>query len=166
MWHISPYGQVVYPLPHACRPVTATVQSMRVSNRQLGLCERGLCALWKCHLTFCIVFFQWNETIELFRDGMPQKRHRVHFKIYEKCFTASEAVDWLHVLLQCNQNFGPQVTRDQTIQLLKKFTKNHVVEDVKGRWGKEDFEDNNNLYRWNLIINLHAKVFPSSSSCH
>ncbi|XP_040195619.1 DEP domain-containing protein 1B [Rana temporaria] len=90
----------------------------------------------------------WNETIELFRDGMPQKRHRVHFKIYEKCFTASEAVDWLHELLQCNQNFGPQVTRDQTIQLLNKFTKNHVIEDVKGRWGKEDFEENNNLYRF------------------
>ncbi|KAM9329060.1 DEP domain-containing protein 1B [Gastrophryne carolinensis] len=90
----------------------------------------------------------WNETIELFRAGMPQRRHRVHFKIYEKCFTASEAADWLHELLQCNQNFGPEVTRAQTIQLLKKFQKNHVIEDVKGRWGKEDFEDNGSLYRF------------------
>ncbi|KAM4710305.1 DEP domain-containing protein 1B [Discoglossus pictus] len=90
----------------------------------------------------------WNETIELFRAGMPQKRHRIHFKTYERCFTACEAVDWLHELLQCNQNFGPEVTRNQTIQLLKKFKKNHVIEDVKGRWGKEDFEDNGYLYRF------------------
>ncbi|XP_056408429.1 DEP domain-containing protein 1B [Hyla sarda] len=90
----------------------------------------------------------WNETIELFRSGMTQKKHRVHFKTYDRCFTASEAVDWLHELLQCNQNFGPEVTRSQTIQLLKKFLKNHVIEDVKGRWGKEDFEDNSSLYRF------------------
>ncbi|XP_075445782.1 DEP domain-containing protein 1B-like [Ascaphus truei] len=90
----------------------------------------------------------WNETIELFRAGMSQKKHRIHFKTYEKCFTASEAVDWLHELLQCNQNFGPEVTRNQTIQLLKKFQKNHVIEDVKGRWGKEDFHDNGCLYRF------------------
>ncbi|KAG8456590.1 hypothetical protein GDO86_002388 [Hymenochirus boettgeri] len=90
----------------------------------------------------------WNETIELFRTGMPQKRHRIHFKIYERCFTATEAVDWLHKLLQCSQNFGPEVTRNQTIQLLKKFQKNHVIEDVKGKWGKEDFEDNGWLYRF------------------
>ncbi|XP_053557275.1 DEP domain-containing protein 1B [Bombina bombina] len=90
----------------------------------------------------------WNETIELFRAGMPQKRHRIHFKTYDKCFTATEAVDFLHELLQCNQNFGPDVTRNQTIQLLKKFLKNHVIEDVKGRYGKEIFEDNGYLYRF------------------
>ncbi|XP_026504890.1 DEP domain-containing protein 1B isoform X1 [Terrapene carolina triunguis] len=90
----------------------------------------------------------WNETIELFREGMPLRRHRSLFKNYECCFKASEAVDWLHELLRCNQNFGPEVTRNQTIQLLKKFLKNHVVEDIKGRWGKEDFEDDSHLYRF------------------
>ncbi|XP_039400535.1 DEP domain-containing protein 1B isoform X1 [Mauremys reevesii] len=91
---------------------------------------------------------QWNETIELFREGMPLRRHRSLFKNYECCFKASEAVDWLHELLRCNQNFGPEVTRNQTIQLLKKFLKNHVIEDIKGRWGKEDFEDDSHLYRF------------------
>ncbi|KAL8203843.1 UNVERIFIED_CONTAM: DEP domain-containing protein 1B [Gekko kuhli] len=90
---------------------------------------------------------KWNETIELFRGGMPLRKHRCHFKTYERCFTASEAVDWLHRLLRHNQNFSPEVTRAQTVQLLKKFLKNHVIEDIKGRWGKEDFEDNNHLYR-------------------
>lgn len=78
---------------------------------------------------------------------MPLRRHRSLLKNYECCFKASEAVDWLHALLRCNQNFGPEVTRNQTIQLLKKFLKNHVIEDIKGRWGKEDFEDNSHLYR-------------------
>ncbi|KAH0627959.1 hypothetical protein JD844_008572 [Phrynosoma platyrhinos] len=81
----------------------------------------------------------WNETIELFRDGMPLRKHRCHFKSYERCFTASEAVDWLHRLLRHNQNFGPEVTRTQTVQLLKKFLKNHVIEDIKGRWGFPPF---------------------------
>ncbi|XP_026179547.1 DEP domain-containing protein 1A isoform X1 [Mastacembelus armatus] len=94
----------------------------------------------------------WNEVTRLFRAGMPIRKHRQNFRHYSSCFTASAAVDWLHQLLQSNSNFGPDVTRQQTVQLLKKFLKNHVIEDVKGRWGTEDLEDNNLLYR-----------FPSSS---
>nr|XP_051710102.1 DEP domain-containing protein 1B [Oryctolagus cuniculus] len=90
----------------------------------------------------------WNETVELFRAGMPVRKHRCRFKSYERCFTAAEAADWLHELLRCSQNFGPEVTRKQTVQLLKKFLKNHVIEDIKGRWGQEDFEDNRHLYRF------------------
>ncbi|KAK1800824.1 hypothetical protein P4O66_006006, partial [Electrophorus voltai] len=47
-----------------------------------------------------------------------------------------------------NQNFGPEVTRHQSLQLLRKFLKNHIIEDVKGRFGKEDFDDNGRLYRF------------------
>uniref|UniRef100_A0A8C1RR64 DEP domain containing 1a n=1 Tax=Cyprinus carpio TaxID=7962 RepID=A0A8C1RR64_CYPCA len=90
----------------------------------------------------------WNEVTKLFRAGMPLKKHRQHFRVYMNCFTASAAVDWLHELLNNNSNFGPKVTRHQTIQLLKKFLKNHVIEDVKGRWGMEDLEDNSTLYRF------------------
>ncbi|KAF3690592.1 DEP domain-containing protein 1A [Channa argus] len=94
----------------------------------------------------------WNEVTRLFRAGMPLRKHRQNFRHYSSCFTASSAVDWLHQLLCSNSNFGPDVTRQQTVQLLKKFLKNHVIENVKGRWGTEDLEDNNMLYR-----------FPSSS---
>ncbi|XP_005166830.1 DEP domain-containing protein 1A isoform X1 [Danio rerio] len=90
----------------------------------------------------------WNEVTKLFRAGMPLKKHRQHFRVYTNCFTASTAVDWLHELLKNNSNFGPDVTRQQTVQLLKKFLKNHVIEDVKGRWGMEDLEDNSQLYRF------------------
>lgn len=79
---------------------------------------------------------------------MPLRKHRQNFRHYASCFTASAAVDWLHQLLCNNSNFGPDVTRQQTVQLLKKFLKNHVIEDVKGRWGTEDLEDNNVLYRF------------------
>lgn len=94
-----------------------------------------------------LLFFQWNEVTRLFRAGMPLRKHRQNFRHHASCFTASAAVDWLHQLLCSNSNFGPEVTRQQTVQLLKKFLKNHVIEDVKGRWGSEDLEDNNTLYR-------------------
>ncbi|KAI1904615.1 hypothetical protein AGOR_G00007480 [Albula goreensis] len=68
--------------------------------------------------------------------------------MYDNSFTGSEAVDWLHELLKRNHNFGPEVTRYQTLQLLRKFLKNHVFEDIKGRFGKEDFEDNGQVYRF------------------
>uniref|UniRef100_A0A9J8BUF9 DEP domain containing 1B n=1 Tax=Cyprinus carpio carpio TaxID=630221 RepID=A0A9J8BUF9_CYPCA len=90
----------------------------------------------------------WNETIRLFRGGMPVRRHWAHFRSYDHSFTGAEAVDFLHELLRQNQNFGPEVTRYQTLQLLRKFLKNHVIEDVKGRFGKEDFEDSGHLYRF------------------
>ncbi|KAK6484098.1 DEP domain-containing protein 1A-like [Huso huso] len=90
----------------------------------------------------------WNEVTKLFRAGMPLKKHRQHFRVYGSCFTAVSAVDWLHELLKNNSNFGPEVTRQQTVQLLRKFLKNHVIEDVKGRWGSETLEDNSQLYRF------------------
>ncbi|XP_078405449.1 DEP domain-containing protein 1B-like [Cetorhinus maximus] len=93
---------------------------------------------------------------------MPLKKHRLHFRTHDRCFTASEGADWLHELLKSNHNFGPEVSRYQTVQLLKKFLKNHVIEDIKGRWGKEDFEDNNRLYRFPPSSPL--KPYPKKTS--
>ncbi|XP_062834238.1 DEP domain-containing protein 1A isoform X2 [Anolis carolinensis] len=90
----------------------------------------------------------WNEVTKYFRAEMPRRKHRQHFKKYGNCFTAAEAISWLHELLRNNNNFGPEVTRQQTTQLLRKFLKNHVIEDVKGRWGSENLDDNHNLYRF------------------
>uniref|UniRef100_A0A8C8R637 DEP domain containing 1 n=1 Tax=Pelusios castaneus TaxID=367368 RepID=A0A8C8R637_9SAUR len=90
----------------------------------------------------------WNEVTKYFRAGMPLRKHRQRFRKYGDCFSATEAVDWLHGLLRSNRNFGPEVTRQQTLQLLRKFLKNHVIEDVRGRWGSENLDDNNNLFRF------------------
>ncbi|XP_072317426.1 DEP domain-containing protein 1B [Eucyclogobius newberryi] len=103
----------------------------------------------------------WNETIKLFRCGMPLRRHWAHFRCYDWSFTGSEAVDFLHDLLRRNYNFGPEVTRYQTLQLLKKFLKAHVIEDVKGRHGTEDFEDSGHLYRFPAMSPL--KSIPARS---
>ncbi|XP_075365086.1 DEP domain-containing protein 1A isoform X2 [Mycteria americana] len=103
----------------------------------------------------------WNEITKYFRAGMPLRKHRQHFKKHGSCFTASEAVDWLHEVLRSNSNFGPEVTRHQTVQLLRKFLKNHVIEDVKGRWGSENLEDNGALYRFPST----SPVKPLPSSC-
>lgn len=83
---------------------------------------------------------------------MPLRRHWAHFRCHDWSFTGSEAVDFLHELLRCNSNFGPEVTRYQTLQLLRKFLKAHVVEDIKGRHGTENFEDNGQLYRRGLTL--------------
>uniref|UniRef100_A0A3P8TGM3 DEP domain containing 1a n=1 Tax=Amphiprion percula TaxID=161767 RepID=A0A3P8TGM3_AMPPE len=106
----------------------------------------------------------WNEVTRLFRAGMPLRKHRQNFRHYSSCFTASAAVDWLHQLLCSNSNFGPDVTRQQTVQLLKKFLKNHVIEDVKGRWGTEDLEDSNTLYRFPSTSPLKPIPCPAPAS--
>ncbi|XP_036207622.1 DEP domain-containing protein 1A isoform X3 [Myotis myotis] len=100
----------------------------------------------------------WNEVTTSFRAGMPLRKHRQHFKKYGNCFTAGEAVDWLYDLLRNNNNFGPEVTRQQTIQLLRKFLKNHVIEDIKGRWGSENLYDNGHLFRF--PANSPLKTLP------
>ncbi|XP_066049112.1 DEP domain-containing protein 1A isoform X2 [Chamaea fasciata] len=79
---------------------------------------------------------------------MPVRRHRQRLRSHGSCFTAAEAADWLHPVLRSSSSFGPDVTRQQTVQLLRKFLKNHVIEDVKGRWGTENLEDNGALYRF------------------
>ncbi|KAM7409264.1 hypothetical protein PAMA_000965 [Pampus argenteus] len=95
---------------------------------------------------------------------MPVRKHRQNFRYYASCFTATAAVEWLHQLLRSNSNFGPDVTRQQTVQLLKKFLKNHVIEDVKGRWGSEDLEDNNMLYRFPSTSPLKPIPSPAPAS--
>ncbi|NXV06281.1 DEP1A protein, partial [Cettia cetti] len=90
----------------------------------------------------------WNEITRYFRAGMPVRRHRQRLRSHGSCFTAAEAADWLHRVLRSNSSFGPDVTRQQTVQLLRKFLKNHVIEDIKGRWGTENLEDNGALYRF------------------
>ncbi|XP_068599761.1 DEP domain-containing protein 1A-like [Brachionichthys hirsutus] len=108
----------------------------------------------------------WNEVTRLFRAGMPVRKHRQNFRHHSSCFSASAAVDWLHQLLCSNSNFGPDVTRQQTVQLLQKFLKNRVIEDVKGRWGTEDFEDNNVLYRFPSASPLKPIPCAAPASAH
>ncbi|VDI58246.1 Hypothetical predicted protein [Mytilus galloprovincialis] len=80
---------------------------------------------------------------------MPLGRHRRYMKTYDNCFSSSEAVDWLHDYLKSNKNFGADVTRSQTIQLLQKLHRARVVEDIRGgKHNRADVCDNNRLFRF------------------
>ncbi|GIY81263.1 DEP domain-containing protein 1A [Caerostris extrusa] len=65
----------------------------------------------------------WNEVIAAFQSGMPVKKHRRRIQTYNNCFTASEAVTWLHCYLMNNPNFGTDVTREQTINFAAEIFK-------------------------------------------
>lgn len=52
------------------------------------------------------VSFQWQEVITGFRAGMPRHKKRLKMRLYENCFTGSEAVEWLHLHLQSTGLFG------------------------------------------------------------
>ncbi|XP_025111003.1 DEP domain-containing protein 1B-like isoform X2 [Pomacea canaliculata] len=92
----------------------------------------------------------WNDVVSTFRQGVPCGRHRRYMRAAENCFVGSAAVDWLLNHLRHNINFGPDVTRKQTVQLLNKFYKAGIFEEVqvsrRGR-NKQDFSDSNRLYR-------------------
>uniref|UniRef100_A0A8C1RM14 DEP domain containing 1B n=1 Tax=Cyprinus carpio TaxID=7962 RepID=A0A8C1RM14_CYPCA len=47
-----------------------------------------------------------------------------------------------------HSNCSSHQNTSYSIILLQKFLKNHVIEDVKGRFGKEDFVDSGHLYRF------------------
>ena len=84
---------------------------------------------------------------------MPRKKHWRQLRQFENCFTASEAVTWLHAQLKNNPHFGPAVTKEQTQQLLCKFLKAGVFEDVRGHESKvEHFRENSGLYRFVLVL--------------
>ncbi|XP_077549113.1 DEP domain-containing protein 1A-like [Haemaphysalis longicornis] len=103
----------------------------------------------------------WNNVIRSFRNGMPNGKHRRHMRTFDNCFVASEAVSWLHEHLQGDPDFGPGVTRLQTMQLLQKFLENRVIEAVKATKHKV-FQDDKQLYRFTVYS--PAKTPPSSKT--
>ncbi|KAH6941235.1 hypothetical protein HPB50_015141 [Hyalomma asiaticum] len=70
-------------------------------------------------------------------------------RTFDNCFVASDAISWLHEHLQDDPNFGPAVTRHQTIQLLQKFLENRIIEAVKSGKPKV-IQDDKQLYRFTV----------------
>ena len=69
----------------------------------------------------------WNSIVRSLHDGFPLKKHRKHLRTYEDCFTANEAIEWLHRQLQKNPNFDSEVSREQTLLLLQKLLRAGVI---------------------------------------
>ncbi|GAB1607370.1 DEP domain-containing protein 1B-like isoform X2 [Argonauta hians] len=91
----------------------------------------------------------WNTIIRSFKDGLPTGRRRRYMKVYDKAFTASEAVEWMHKYLKSNPNFGSDVTKQQTVQLMGKLLKARIFEDVQGMKKKREFSEGGRVYRFN-----------------
>ncbi|KAK6179734.1 hypothetical protein SNE40_012028 [Patella caerulea] len=105
----------------------------------------------------------WNDVIYTFRNGMPCGKHRRYMRTYEDCFVASCAVEWVHNYMKNNPNFGQEVTRVQTVQLLQKIYKAGVFEDVRGpKHGRADFSENGRIYRF--TSSTSPKTTTGSSS--
>eukprot|EP00058_Branchiostoma_floridae_P023630 XP_002609120.1 hypothetical protein BRAFLDRAFT_126143 [Branchiostoma floridae] len=92
----------------------------------------------------------WNAAIEAFCQGMPTGTRRFLLRQYDSAFTASEAVDWLHQYLRSSDDFGPSVTRHQTVQLLQKFLTAGIFTEVRGKGSS--FQDNKNIYRLTELL--------------
>ncbi|CAH1277058.1 DEPDC1B [Branchiostoma lanceolatum] len=88
----------------------------------------------------------WNAAIEAFCQGMPTGTRRFLLRQYDSAFTAGEAVDWLHQYLRTSGDFGPSVTRHQTVQLLQKFLTAGIFTEVRGKGSR--FQDNKSIYRF------------------
>ncbi|KAB7502608.1 DEP domain-containing protein 1A, partial [Armadillidium nasatum] len=89
----------------------------------------------------------WNDAVRSFYNEMPLSRHWRGLKQYDSCFTASEAIDWLHDYLRSNPNFGQNVIREQATKLLRKFVKCGLIIGARGtKIYAEDFRDNRELY--------------------
>ena len=68
----------------------------------------------------------------------------VKYRFYSLLF---QAIDWLHKNLQKNPNFGSEVTKDQTVQLLKKLYRAGIIENVKEESAEEEFKLSGEFYR-------------------
>ena len=75
----------------------------------------------------------WNDIIRSLRADMPTKKHMKNLKSYDNCFSSSEVIEWLHKNLQRNSNFGSDVTKDQTVQLLNKLVRARIIENVASK---------------------------------
>ena len=92
---------------------------------------------------------------------MPLKKHKKNMRSYESCFSSTEGIDWLHKNLQKNPNFGSDVTREQTILLLKKLFRAGIIENVREDSGEEEFKVKVPFFRNAIgIFDMYIKQLP------
>lgn len=75
----------------------------------------------------------WNDIVLLFCSGMPCKRHRIQMKFVERCFSGSEAVNWLHRNLKGDPRLVGDITKEKISLLLQKFLQTNIIEVVHSR---------------------------------
>jgi len=87
-----------------------------------------------------------------FCHGMPRRRHHLHLKRYDDCFSGAEATDWLmHNLRSVTLlKDGGQLSWQQAVKILELCVKFDIIEDVRGADGTiTSFrDDRKHLYRF------------------
>ena len=76
------------------------------------------------------------------KNASPEILNCLKFCSLYACFllSSSEAIEWLHKNLQKNPNFGRDVTKEQTILLLKKLFRAGIIENVREDSNDEEFK--------------------------
>lgn len=94
----------------------------------------------------------WQELIGQFYWGMPRRRHHLHMKRYNDCFTGVEAIEWLMNNLDSVELLkdSGHLSRQQAMKILELCFKFDVIEDVRGSEGTmTSFRgDRKHLYRF------------------
>ena len=103
----------------------------------------------------------WNEIIRTMRADMPTKKHKKNLRSYDNCFSSSEGIEWLHKNLKKNSNFGSDVTREQTVQLLNKLVRAKIIENVRDEESSEFKEGE--LYKFSVRSPVRQVRTPGKS---
>ena len=91
----------------------------------------------------------WNELIEHLQTKVERRRKRWKFQYYENCFRGGDVVEVLHAYVQNNPDLSKDATRSQVRSLCQILLEKRVIECVTVENSKKDnFEDNNRLYRF------------------
>ena len=72
----------------------------------------------------------WNDILLLFQSGMPCKRLRIQMKFVDRCFSGSEAVNWLHAKLKGDPRLLPDITKEKISLLLPRDSALQTVFDA------------------------------------
>ncbi|XP_039253729.2 DEP domain-containing protein 1B-like [Styela clava] len=105
----------------------------------------------------------WKDLVMSFRARVVCKKKRRHLKSFENCFSGSSAVNKLFQILQENENFPQEITKEQAVKLLQKFLSEHVLEAVDGQWENETFSDSSKLYRFADWKDGYANTTPTKN---
>lgn len=119
-------------------------------------------------LCVCACYVQWQQLIGQFCYGMPRRRHHLHMKRYNDCFTGAEATDWIINNLDSVKD-GSQLSRQQAVKILELCIKFDVIEDVRGMDGTyAGFrDDRKHLYRFvTERPSLFGDVTTSNTTSH
>merc|ERR1712150_217175 len=103
----------------------------------------------------------WSQLVNSFKDGMPLQKKRWGLKSYDKCFSGTEAVEWLHTYLQKQPMFSENATRERTRMLLQKLLDGNFIQGIVRGKCNDFMDSNSNLYRFASSDEIFATSYKA-----